>query len=221
MTDDLEFNDEDLEQIDPDDLEEMDLHWEMAMLTIRARRECMIDQDGIEGYDWIYQAKEETPTNYTFMALTFSRSSSSSDFEGYHEVPPPLTGNYMPLKCDLRLINEHFESESVDVSTVSSSAYKTVKTVDITHKGVLSTKEPKFVMKNNFGPPIIEDWHSDDDNEDELSPTVEVKTVKPSVEKIESVKTLRETVKTAESHKPHKYYPKGNKETRIILCPMD
>nr|GEV82097.1 ribonuclease H-like domain, reverse transcriptase, RNA-dependent DNA polymerase [Tanacetum cinerariifolium] len=29
---------EDLEQIDPDDLEEIDLHWEMAMLTIRARR---------------------------------------------------------------------------------------------------------------------------------------------------------------------------------------
>nr|GEY01090.1 hypothetical protein [Tanacetum cinerariifolium] len=29
---------EDLEQIDPDDLEEMDLKWEMAMLTIRARR---------------------------------------------------------------------------------------------------------------------------------------------------------------------------------------
>ncbi|GJZ04734.1 ribonuclease H-like domain-containing protein [Tanacetum coccineum] len=29
---------EDLEQIDPDDLEEMDLQWEMAMLTIRAKR---------------------------------------------------------------------------------------------------------------------------------------------------------------------------------------
>nr|GEV40578.1 ribonuclease H-like domain-containing protein [Tanacetum cinerariifolium] len=29
---------EDLEQIDLDDLEEMDLHWEMAMLTIKARR---------------------------------------------------------------------------------------------------------------------------------------------------------------------------------------
>ncbi|GJS51538.1 putative ribonuclease H-like domain-containing protein [Tanacetum coccineum] len=29
---------EDLEQIDPDDLEEMDLQWEMAMLTIRDRR---------------------------------------------------------------------------------------------------------------------------------------------------------------------------------------
>ncbi|GKD69481.1 ribonuclease H-like domain-containing protein [Tanacetum coccineum] len=29
---------EDIEQIDPDDLEEMDLQWEMAMLTIRPRR---------------------------------------------------------------------------------------------------------------------------------------------------------------------------------------
>ncbi|GKB31466.1 ribonuclease H-like domain-containing protein [Tanacetum coccineum] len=32
------YTQKDLEQIDPDDLEEMDLQWEMAMLTIRARR---------------------------------------------------------------------------------------------------------------------------------------------------------------------------------------
>nr|GEY25024.1 hypothetical protein [Tanacetum cinerariifolium] len=32
------YTQEDLEQIDPDDPEEMDLHWEMAMLTIRAIR---------------------------------------------------------------------------------------------------------------------------------------------------------------------------------------
>nr|GEZ11822.1 hypothetical protein [Tanacetum cinerariifolium] len=147
-------------------------------------------------YDWSYQAEEETPTNYAFMALTSLRSSSSSDSEvekerdklkltleklqnlskslntllnsqvsdkskaglgykelipessgnsskllekqnnrstkGYHKVPPPLTGNYMPPKRDLRMIDEHFESESVDVSTVSSSDDKTV---DITHKG--------------------------------------------------------------------------------------
>nr|GEW81184.1 ribonuclease H-like domain, reverse transcriptase, RNA-dependent DNA polymerase [Tanacetum cinerariifolium] len=177
---------EDLEQIDPDDLEEMNLHWEMAMLTIRARRFMKrigrsLDMNGrrIGGYDWSYQVEEETPTNYAFMALVSSGSSSSSDSEnnrstkGYHEVPSPLTGNYMPPKRNLRLINEHFESESVDVSTISSSVDKTVKTVDITHKGVLSTEEPKFVMKNNFGSPIIEDWHSDDDSKDELSPIVE------------------------------------------------
>ncbi|GJT50109.1 putative ribonuclease H-like domain-containing protein [Tanacetum coccineum] len=33
-----QLSQEDLEQINPDDLEEMDLRWEMAMLTIRARR---------------------------------------------------------------------------------------------------------------------------------------------------------------------------------------
>nr|GEW13233.1 reverse transcriptase domain-containing protein [Tanacetum cinerariifolium] len=102
--------------------------------------------------------------------------------KGYHEVPPPLTGNYMPPKHDLRLIDEHFETES----------------------------EPKSVRKNNFGPPIIEDWHLDNDIKDELSPIIEVKTVKPSVEKIESVKTARETVKTEESPKQHKHHPRGN-----------
>ncbi|GJR35842.1 hypothetical protein Tco_1211526 [Tanacetum coccineum] len=34
----LQLNNEDLQQIHPDDLEEMDLRWQMAMLTIRARR---------------------------------------------------------------------------------------------------------------------------------------------------------------------------------------
>ncbi|GKB53919.1 hypothetical protein Tco_0904672 [Tanacetum coccineum] len=101
---------EDLEQIDPDDLEEMDLHWEMAMLTIRARRmyelqgireqrkveknglkrtvtvetptkNALIAQDGIGGYDWSYQAEEEHPTNFPLMPYTSSGSSSNSDSE--------------------------------------------------------------------------------------------------------------------------------------------
>ncbi|GKD98287.1 ribonuclease H-like domain-containing protein, partial [Tanacetum coccineum] len=33
-----QLDNEDLQQINPDDLEEMDLRWQMAMLTIRARR---------------------------------------------------------------------------------------------------------------------------------------------------------------------------------------
>nr|GEX91074.1 hypothetical protein [Tanacetum cinerariifolium] len=95
----------------------------------------LIAQDGIGGYDWSYQAEEETPMNVAFMALTSSKSASSSDSEkhdnrsdkGYHEVPPPLTRNYMPPKCDMRLIDEHFESKSVDVYNVSSSVVTTVK----------------------------------------------------------------------------------------------
>nr|GEV14576.1 RNA-directed DNA polymerase, eukaryota [Tanacetum cinerariifolium] len=135
--------------------------------------------------------KELIPESFVNLSELLEKHDNRSTKE-YHEVPPPLTGNYMPLKRDLKLIDEHFECESVDVSTVSS-------------------KVPKSVMKKNFGPPIIEDWHSDDERKDKLSPTVEVKTVKPSKEKIESIKTPRETVKTTESHKPHKHYPTGNK----------
>nr|GFB37409.1 hypothetical protein [Tanacetum cinerariifolium] len=83
--------------------------------------------------------------------------------KGYHEVPPPFTGNYMPSKRDLRLIDEHFESESVDVSTISSSNGKTVKTVDL--KGVVSKEEPKPVKKNSFSPLIIGDWVSESEDE--------------------------------------------------------
>nr|GEV28490.1 transposase (putative), gypsy type [Tanacetum cinerariifolium] len=84
----------------------------------------------------------------------------------------------MPLKRDLRLIDEHIESMSVDViSNIVPSDVKTVKTIDVNHEGVFSTEEPKPVMENNFSPPIIEDWHSDDESEVEISPTVEV--VKP------------------------------------------
>nr|GEV82142.1 hypothetical protein [Tanacetum cinerariifolium] len=42
---------------------------------------ALIAQDGIGEYDWSYQAEEETPINYAFMALTSSGSFSSSNSE--------------------------------------------------------------------------------------------------------------------------------------------
>nr|GEV81075.1 ribonuclease H-like domain-containing protein [Tanacetum cinerariifolium] len=78
---------DDLEQIHPDDLEEMDLRWQMAMLTMTARRfeykvprsedtkhkettrrtvpvetpasTALVSCDGLGGYDWSDQAKED------------------------------------------------------------------------------------------------------------------------------------------------------------------
>nr|GEX30565.1 hypothetical protein [Tanacetum cinerariifolium] len=71
--------------------------------------------------------------------------------KGYHAVPPPFTGNYVPPKHDLRLINEHFESVYVDViSNIAPSDVKTVeskhKTVDVNHK--VLTRSSKI---NNVG----------------------------------------------------------------------
>nr|GEV51485.1 hypothetical protein [Tanacetum cinerariifolium] len=87
--------------------------------------------------------KEITPDNFVNSSEILEKQENRSD-KGYHAVPPPFTGNYMPRN-----------------------------TIDVNHKGLFSTEEPKLVMKNDFSPPIIENWHSDDESEVESSPTVE------------------------------------------------
>ncbi|GJQ99470.1 hypothetical protein Tco_0522455 [Tanacetum coccineum] len=80
---------EDLEQIHEDDLEEMDLKWQLALLSMRARRprnqdnskrivnvedtssKAMVAFDGA-GFDWIFMADEEVPTNIALMAFSYS-----------------------------------------------------------------------------------------------------------------------------------------------------
>nr|GEZ45021.1 hypothetical protein [Tanacetum cinerariifolium] len=100
--------------------------------------------------------KQLIPKSFVKSSELLEKQDNRSD-KGYHEVPLPLTGNYMPPKRNLRLIDEHFESEYVDVSNVSSSAVMTVKTADANHKGMVSKEEPKPVKKNSFSPPIIKD----------------------------------------------------------------
>nr|GEV26429.1 ribonuclease H-like domain-containing protein [Tanacetum cinerariifolium] len=87
-----QLDNENLKQIDVDDLEEMDLRWQMAMLTMRVRRkghfarECRSSKDSRRnGFAKpqrrtvpSFQAEEE-PTNFALIA--FSPSSSSSDNE--------------------------------------------------------------------------------------------------------------------------------------------
>ncbi|GJR59956.1 retrovirus-related pol polyprotein from transposon TNT 1-94 [Tanacetum coccineum] len=88
---------EDLEQIHEDDIEEMDLKWQLALLSIRTRRgprnqdsrnmnqdssrrtvnveetssKAMVAIDGA-GFDWSYMADDEVPTNMALMAFSDS-----------------------------------------------------------------------------------------------------------------------------------------------------
>nr|GEX03009.1 reverse transcriptase domain-containing protein [Tanacetum cinerariifolium] len=88
--------------------------------------------DAVGSYDWNFQADEE-PSNYALMAYASLGSSSSSGSknklddsvptspvhdryksgEGYHIVPPPYTGIFMPPKPDLVFNDAHKASETV------------------------------------------------------------------------------------------------------------
>nr|GEV15821.1 ribonuclease H-like domain-containing protein [Tanacetum cinerariifolium] len=219
-------------EIDADDLEEMDLKWQMAMLTVRARRflkrtgrnleaneptsigfdiskvecynchrkghfvrECrspkdtrrndvaesqrrnvpvetstsnalFLQCDGVGSYDWSFQAEEE-PTNYAFMAFTSLSSFSDNESDeslpfshiydryhsgdGYHPVPLPYTGTFMPLKPDLVFHNTPNDVETVHTAfNVELNPTKPANDLSYTHRPLA---------------PIIEDWVSDSEDE--------------------------------------------------------
>nr|GEV63258.1 hypothetical protein [Tanacetum cinerariifolium] len=227
---------------------EIDLKWQMAMLTMRARRflqrtkrnlgadgttsigsprdarnkdtqrrnvlvenstsNALVSQcDGVDSYDWSFQADEE-PTNYALMAFTSSSSSSSDNklnsyesddsmptslvhdryksCEGYHVIPPPYTGTFIPLKPDLVFHDASTVSETVPtVFNVEPSTTKPIKEMS------QSTRPTAF---------IIEDWVFDSKDKSEGEPIPTQK--EPSfVQTSKHVKTPRTSVKPVEHPK--------------------
>ncbi|GJW89409.1 putative ribonuclease H-like domain-containing protein [Tanacetum coccineum] len=125
--------------------------------------------------------------------------------EGYHAIPPPYIGNFMPLKPDLVLVGEDEYVFSESVNSVKVASTSEVKT---------SESEPKSVSE-----PIIEDWVSDSENEDEIMSKSEQR--KPSnarikfVKSYKHVKSSRESVKKVEEEakylRKNSQSPRGNK----------
>ncbi|GKF21873.1 hypothetical protein Tco_0070511, partial [Tanacetum coccineum] len=92
-----QLKNEDFQQMDEDDLEELNLRWQVAMLTVRVKKsgrsqgrrhygdrsnaqatesssQALVAQDGLGGYDWSNDFEVE-PVNYAFMAISLSNSS--------------------------------------------------------------------------------------------------------------------------------------------------
>ncbi|GJV57683.1 ribonuclease H-like domain-containing protein [Tanacetum coccineum] len=127
--------------------------------------------------------------------------------EGYHAVPSPYTGNFMPPKPNLVLADEEeyvFSESITSVTTVETSKFKT------------SESKPKFV-----GEPLIEDWISDSEDENETE--FKSKQRKPSFAKVkfvksnEYVKISRESVDKVENNKQAKYLRKTVKVLELEL----
>ncbi|GJU82260.1 hypothetical protein Tco_1284625, partial [Tanacetum coccineum] len=122
---------------------------------------------------------------------------------GYDAVPPPYTGNFMPLKLDLSFSSlEEFTSEHIVIKPVVEKS-----------EAKASDAKPKAVRKNN-GAPIIEDWVSNNEEDDVSQAKIEKKTAKPSFVKIDFVKpkgkTARKTTKQVEQLRQNTHTPRGN-----------
>ncbi|GJY92415.1 putative ribonuclease H-like domain-containing protein [Tanacetum coccineum] len=122
-----------------------------------------------------YNAASSTATSPTVESFVNSSemlenqeyNKSKSD-KGYHAVPPPYTGNFIPYKPDLTFIDEIVESENMDVITIVTPS--NVKKVESNHesadvKNNGDAVEPKTIRRNSFRPSVIEGWNSDDDSE--------------------------------------------------------
>nr|GEU40562.1 uncharacterized mitochondrial protein AtMg00810-like [Tanacetum cinerariifolium] len=238
---------EDLEQIDQDDLEEMDLKWQVAMLSMRVkqfykktRRKLKFNGKEPVGFDkkrdagntgYIGRDNEKEATDFALMAFTSNPSSSSSSNseeevtetvfdnrssdeenslandrfkkgEGYHAVPPPLTGNYMLPKLDPSFSGLDDSIYKFKISETVTSLAKDEK--DAPETSIAYVEKPK---EDRSSASLIEDWETDGDDDSVFTPEPipakinfvkageSVKHVKP----IESVKHVKPVtpVKTA------------------------
>nr|GEX41997.1 ribonuclease H-like domain-containing protein [Tanacetum cinerariifolium]GEX42976.1 ribonuclease H-like domain-containing protein [Tanacetum cinerariifolium] len=266
----LQLDNEDLQQIDADDLEEMDLKWQMAMLTMRARRFLKktgrkvgangfetigFDKTKVECYNYykrgyfvrecrdprenrnrepvrrnvtvkqqmqnfggsrwiwaklvVYKKNEDIfEENINILKLdTHLRDNTLTELKkgiGYHAVPPPYTGNFMPPKPDLILadVDEYIVSESItSVPAVTTNKAKT------------NESKSKSVSE-----PLIEDWVSNSEDENETK--TKSKQRKPSFAKVEfvkpkeQVKSPRESVKQEEHNRQAKQHRKNSQSLR-------
>ncbi|GJS27028.1 hypothetical protein Tco_0487648 [Tanacetum coccineum] len=130
---------------------------------------------------------------------------------GYNVVPPPYTGNFMPLKPDLSFsgLDEFVNEPIVSEPTVKKPVVKTSK--------AKASEDKPNVVRKNFGAPLIEDWISDNEDEAESKPKIEKKTIKPSFAKIEFVKSKEQvksprktTFKQGDQNRLNTHSPRGN-----------
>ncbi|GKC09605.1 hypothetical protein Tco_1001215 [Tanacetum coccineum] len=159
-------------------------------------------------FDSMSSDVEDSPVNDRFVKV-----------KGMHAVPPPMIGNYMPLKSDFRIDELNFiygpkqsKTSESDAKTSDFDSCETNSSVEILESVPEPVVvEPKVVSQPKVwsDAPIIEEYESDSDYEYVIKPSKEQE--KPSfafVNTVKHVKTPRKTVKEqntcSSSHKANK-----------------
>nr|GEY79081.1 ribonuclease H-like domain-containing protein [Tanacetum cinerariifolium] len=179
--------------IDVDDLEEMDLRWQMAMLTMRARRVILLENVDlpmiIEGLS--YQAEEE-PVNFALMAFSSNSSSLSFDNKVFTQAmfdcanyyssesdskswpPSNLYDRFIP-SCRYHVVSPPYTGTFMPPKPdlVFNTAPILVETDHLAFNVQLSPTKPEQDLSHTSRPsaPIIEDWVSDFEEESEPKDT--------------------------------------------------
>nr|GFD51302.1 hypothetical protein [Tanacetum cinerariifolium] len=94
-------------------------------------------------------------------------------YENYNAVPPPYTGNFVPSTPDLSFTGL---DEFVNKPIVENCKAK-------------SSEEETMVVSKNDDALIIEEWVTDNEEEDVSHLKIKKKTVRPSIAKIKFVKS--------------------------------
>nr|GEW05187.1 hypothetical protein [Tanacetum cinerariifolium] len=170
-----------LSQIHPYDMEEIALRWKMAILTMRARR--FLKNTGrkltVNGNETIGFDKSKVECYNFYKRRHFARECRASrnqdnknkeSSKGAEEGPNFVIMAFSFLSSDSKFVN---------------------KPVVENYKVMSSEKEPKVVRKYDDAPRIKE-WVSDGEEEDVSQPKIEKKTFRPSIVKIEFVKSKQQ-----------------------------
>nr|GEY40862.1 hypothetical protein [Tanacetum cinerariifolium] len=122
--------------------------------------------------------------------------------KGYHAIPPPLTGNYMPPKPDLSFAKLDDSIYNFKISEIVTSLPKYDK--DAPETSTASIETPK---EDRSSAPLIQDWETDSDNDSVFGP-------EPTPAKIDFVKAS-ESVKHVKPVDSVKYNGKMTQKLRL------
>nr|GEW38867.1 hypothetical protein [Tanacetum cinerariifolium] len=175
-----QLDNDDLKQIDANDVEEMDLKWKRHFA-----RECRSPKDTRRNVQVEPQKRSVPVENCTSNALVSQLYDRYQSGEGYHAVPPPYTGTFMPPKPDLVFHDAPNDNETVHTAfNIELSPTKPDKDLFHTHRP---------------SAPIIEDWVSDSEDDSTADPTHNTSSF---VQPTEQVKSPRPSVKLVEHSIP-------------------
>nr|GEV60167.1 retrovirus-related Pol polyprotein from transposon TNT 1-94 [Tanacetum cinerariifolium] len=189
------FINEDLKQIHPDNLEKMDLKWQMAMLTMRARRflkntgmKLNLNENEVECYNCHkrgHTAKEcRAPKEHDNMSQDITRKTIPVETSNSSALRPHCKGMSSTKRTgqhESRYHKKDYSSRDIKLLSIGlEELFNEPKTKNSKDKS--NEVEPESVRKDSDAP-IIKDYVSDDEKEN-----IEKKEVKPSINRINFVK---------------------------------